>query len=100
MMSVTTGTHRSQMIDPQQKEIWELLDEYADIWDELEDTLDSFRYLKADMEFALEDITDELNQLQEHLNTCSARLMRFRPPRNRQYEVIKEPEELPFSQVD
>lgn len=100
MMTAATGTHKSRMQNQHQKEIWELLDEYADIRDELEDTLDSFRYLKADIEFALEDITDELNLLQEHLNTCSARLMQFRPPRTRQYEVIKEHEELPFSQEE
>lgn len=100
MMTATTETHKSRMQNQHQKEIWELLDEYADIRDELEDTLNSFRYLKADIEFALEDITDELKLLQEHLNTYSARLMRFRLPRTRQYEVIKEHEELPFSQTE
>lgn len=97
MMPTTVETRKQNL---QHAEIWDLLTEYADIRDELEDTLDSFSYLKADIELALEDITDELNQLQEHLNTCSARLKRFRPSRNRQYEVIKEPEELPFSQVE
>ena len=31
-------------------------------------------YHKADIELAMEDITDELKLLQEHLNTCSGRL--------------------------
>lgn len=97
MMPITTGTHKSRKAGLQQTEIWGLLEEYADIRDELEDTLDSFGCLKADIELAMEDITDELELLQEHLNTCSAKLMRFRPPRSKQYEVIKEHEELPFS---
>lgn len=96
MMPITTGTYRSGKASLQQTEIWGLLEEYADIRDELEDTLDSFRCLQADIELAMEEVTDELKLLQEHLNTCSGRLMRFGPSRSKQYEVIKEHEELPF----
>lgn len=77
-------------------DIWNLLYEYADIRDELEDTLLSFQELHAEIEYAMEDITDELESLQEHLVKCSERLMRFRNPRHSQYEVIKEQSGLPF----
>ena len=74
------------MADKQDKgrndSIWDLLYEYANIRDELEDALLSFRELHADIEYAMEDITDELERLQEHLAKCSERLMRFRNPRH------------------
>ena len=74
------------MADKQDKgrndSIWDLLYEYADIRDELEDALLSFRELHADIEYAMEDITDELERLQEHLAKCSGRLMRFRNPQH------------------
>ena len=74
------------MTDKQDKDhktsIWDLLYEYADIRDELEDTLLSFQELHADIEYAMEEITDELECLQEHLDKCSERLMRFRSPRH------------------
>ena len=74
------------MTDEQDKErntsIWDLLYEYADIRDELEDALLSFRELHAEIEYAMEDITDELKRLQEHLAKCSGKLMRFRNPRH------------------
>lgn len=74
------------MTDKQDKNrnasILDLLYEYADIRDELEDALLSFRELHADIEYAVEDITDELERLQEHLTKCSERLMRFRNPKH------------------
>lgn len=74
------------MTDKQDKgrdtSIWDLLYEYADIRDELEDALLSFRELHAEIEYAMEDITDELERLQEHLTKCSGKLMRFRKPKH------------------
>ena len=88
------------MADKQDKnqhaDIWNLLYEYADIRDELEDALLSFRELHAEIEYAMEDITDELESLQEHLTKCSGKLMRFRNPQHNQYEVIKKQGDLPF----
>ncbi len=88
------------MVDKQDKkrhsDIWDLLYEYADIRDELEDTLLSFKELHAEIEYAMEEITDELENLQEHLAKCSERLVRFRNPRHSQYEVIKEQSGLPY----
>lgn len=88
------------MADQQAKkghdDIWNLLYEYADIRDELEDTLLSFRELYAEIEYAMEDITEELESLEEHLSKCSERLTRFRTPRHSQHEIIKEQRDLPF----
>ena len=74
------------MTDKQDKDritsIFDLLSEYADIRDELEDALLSFRELHADIEYAMEDITDELERLQEHLAKCSESLIRFRNPKH------------------
>ena len=88
------------MADKQDKsrhaDIWNLLYEYADIRDELEDALLSFGELHAEIEYAMEDITDELENLQEHLAKCSERLIRFRNPRHSQHEVTKEQGDLPF----
>lgn len=77
-------------------DLWNLLYEYADIRDELEDALLSFKELHAEIEYAMEDISDELERLQEHLAKCSGKLMRFRNPQYNQYKVIKEQVDLPF----
>ena len=77
-------------------DIWNLLYEYADIRDELEDTLTSFRLLHEEMECAMIDITEELEQLHGHLARCSGRLIRFRDPQNNQYMSVKEQGDVPF----
>ena len=63
---------------PQHAQIWELLNEYADIRDELEDTLSSFQELRSELETALEDVSEELDGLACHLAECSSHLFRFR----------------------
>ena len=74
------------MMDKQNKiwhaDIWDMLYEYADIRDELEDTLTSIRLLHEEMECAMVDITEELEHLHEHLAKCSGKLMRFRKPKH------------------
>ena len=88
------------MIDEKDKiwnaDIWNLLYEYADIRDELEDTLTSIRLLHEEMECAMVDITEQLEQLHEHLAKCSERLIRFRNPKHDRYMVIKEQGDIPF----
>ena len=88
------------MMDKQDKnrhaDIWNLLYEYADIRDELEDTLTSIRLLHEEMECAMVDITDQLEQLYGHLAKCSEKLVRFRSPRHDQYMVIEEQGDIPF----
>ena len=78
-------------------EIWGLLNDYADIRDELDDALLSFQMLHAEIEFAMQDITAELATLNEHLHACDSRLIRFRNPSRSHYEVIKEQFKLPFT---
>ena len=63
---------------PQQARIWELLNEYADIHDELEDTLSSFQELRSELETALEEVSEELDKITCHLAECSSHLFRFR----------------------
>ncbi|MEG0721924.1 MAG: hypothetical protein RR446_09280 [Lachnospiraceae bacterium] len=58
-------------------QLLELLEEYADIHDELEDTMQSFEILSADISMAMDDIRDELDRLQEHFTKCSQKLKRL-----------------------
>lgn len=81
--------------------IWDLLEEYMDIRDALEETLDSFTDLQDDIGIAMEDIGGQLESLQEQLTRTSNRLKRFKTPAPipvRRHEVVKVQEdcELPF----
>lgn len=58
--------------------IWDLISDYADIRDELEEALDSIRILYGDLELAMEDISDELDTIEEHLSITGRTLKRFR----------------------
>ena len=84
------------MLSIKDASIWELLDEYADIRDELEDTLQSFEILQFELASAMEDIQDELDHLKEHLSKCSSRLIRFKGPKYQQYGNNRKQCELPF----
>lgn len=70
------------MTDTQSKlihsKIWDLISDYADIRDELEDSLNSIRILYHDIEIAMDDISDELDAVEEHLSRTSRHLKRFR----------------------
>ena len=87
----------NKLVRTRHDEIRGLLNEYADIRDELEDALLSFQVLHAEIEFAMQDITAELTVLNEHLHVCDSRLMRFKNPHRSQYEVVKEQCEPPFA---
>ena len=89
--------NRRQKAQTRHDEIWGLLNDYADIRDELEDALLSFQVLHSEIEFAMQDITAELAALNEHLHACDNRLIRFRNPCKSHYDVIKEQCELPFT---
>lgn len=69
-------------------DIWDLLYDYADIRDELEDALLTLECIHADVECALEDLRDELEAVQEHLEASSKRLYRFRSPAHRNCQDI------------
>ena len=58
--------------------IWDLISDYADIRDELEGALDNIRILYGDLELAMEDISDELDSIEEHLSVTGRTLKRFR----------------------
>lgn len=60
--------------------IWDLISDYANIRNELEDALNDFRYLYEELEFGMADIHDELDSIEEHISTASRSLKRFRIP--------------------
>ncbi len=88
---------KNRQTQARHSEIWGLLNDYADIRDELEDALLSFQALHAEIEFAMQDITEELTALNEHLHACDSRLTRFRNTGKSHCKVIKEQCELPFT---
>ena len=77
--------------------IWDLISDYADIRDELEDALDSFRILYGDLELAMEDIADELDAIEEHLSITGRTLKRFRVTDDTPPPEADEEEELPWN---
>ncbi len=89
------------MMDSQAKllhsRIWDLISDYADIRDELEGALDSFRILFSDLELAIEDIGDELDTIEDHLCKTSRTLKRFRAADNPPPPQADEEEELPWN---
>ena len=89
------------MTDTQTKlihsKIWNLISDYADIRDELEGALESFQILYSDLELAMEDISNELGAIEEHLCTTSRTLKRFRVTDNATLPEADEEEELPWN---
>ena len=71
--------------------LWDSLAEYADIQDELQDALTSMECLQYEFETALDDLKDELEQIQEHIDGCYSKLRRFKVAPDTTEE------ELPFS---
>ena len=49
-----------------------------DILEELEEALDSFRWLRDELEFAMDDIGDELEDIQLRIRKVGRQLQRFR----------------------
>lgn len=70
-------------------DVFDLLSDYADIRDELDDALTEIRILCDEMELAMSDISDELDRVEEHISGCSRRLRKFRG-----MDPVKD--ELPF----
>lgn len=68
----------------------EQLEECMDILEELEETLDSFRWLRDELQYAMDDISDELEDIQLRIRKAGRQLQRFRPLPAKRYEVIKE----------
>lgn len=76
--------------------IWYMLDEYADIRDELESALQSFQILHYEISCAMDDICDEIEELEEHLAKCSSRLIRFKGSMRLKYGDADVRNTLPF----
>ena len=64
--------------------VWDVFNEYADIRDELEDSIGSFNSVIEDIRAALVDLDDELDEIREHLNKCDKVFRRFKK-RNPRY---------------
>ena len=59
-------------------QIWDLLDQYADIRDHLEDLLYSMQMLQSQLISDLDDLSDDFDDLTEALSKCSKTLIRFK----------------------
>ena len=77
--------------------IWDLISDYADIREELEDALDSIRILYGDLELAMDDIAVELDTIEEHISVTGRTLKRFRIPDGTTVPKADEEEELPWN---
>lgn len=70
------------MLDSQAKlmhsKIWDLLHDYADIRDELEDVLCGIRSIYEEIETSLSNIGDELDSIEKHLSSTNHSLVRYK----------------------
>ena len=80
--------------------IWDVFDEYADVRDDLEDTIAVCQSMKDDLESSMEEISDQLNDIEERLHQCDLIFRRFkRQQRNpMQMETVSIPDEFPDSE--
>ena len=58
--------------------IWDVFNEYADVREDLEYLLDSYDVLQDDIRIAMEDITDELDEIRQRLLRCDQIFKRYR----------------------
>ena len=81
-------------------QIWDLLDQYADIRDHLEDILYSMQMLQSQLTSDLEDLSDDFGDLTEELSKCSKNLIRFKtvpdPPLRDDQACPAATQQLPF----
>ena len=61
-----------------------------------EDQLEECMDILEELEFAMDDIGDELEDIQLRIRKAGRQLQRFRPLPAKRYDVIKEQDELPF----
>lgn len=64
----------------------ELYEGFNDIRDELEDAVTSFELLQEDIRLALDDITEELEAVQDHLQKCGRLFRRLSSHRQKDNE--------------
>lgn len=88
--------------------VWDVFEEYADIRDELEDLLDGFRSIQEDIELAIYDLEEGLEDVEDHLARCDRVFRRFKAKRQHEDAVhearhstpgIDGKEELPFDDL-
>ena len=60
-----------------------MLEEYGDLFLEMEGALESFETLYTDIGYAMDDICDEMERLQEYLDKCAIALRACRRQCNR-----------------
>ena len=58
--------------------VWDVFNEYADVREDLECLLDSYDILQYDIRIAMEDITDELDEIRQRLLRCDQIFKRYR----------------------
>ena len=60
-----------------------VLEQYGDLFLEMEGSLESFETLYTDIGYAMDDIRDEMERLQEYLDKCAVALRACRRQCNR-----------------
>ena len=58
--------------------LWDVLDNYADVRDELDDVLQSFSMAQYELQCAMDDINGELEAIQGHLAECDRVFRRYK----------------------
>ena len=66
------------MIEKEKMTVWDVFNNYADIRDELEDAMESFSFFMEDVQTALMDLNDELEQIRSHLTECDKVFRRYK----------------------
>ena len=58
--------------------VWDVFNEYADAREDLECLLESYDTLQNDIRIAMDDITDELDEIRQRLLRCDQIFKRYR----------------------
>ena len=64
--------------------VWDVFNEYADVRDDLEYLLYSYDTLRDDIRIAMEDISDELDEIRQRLLRCDSIFKRYRSAKGNQ----------------
>lgn len=72
------------MTDAGKSTVWDVLEEYADVHDELDDAIDMFSWVIEDMQTALSELEDQASEISTHLAQTEKLFRRFKA-RNPRY---------------
>ena len=64
--------------DEKKLSLWDVLENYADVRDELDDVLTSFSVLQFELQCAMDDISDDLDAIKRHLEECDKVFRRYK----------------------